>query len=380
VARRFAWLVWIGTAVAVALAQLGEPHHTARGYFDLAARLLVGGTGAATETGLHLYRAHPEFQFGPPAAVAMLPFTLAGSSVGGVLLTVALLATGLLLLGGLLAIARRLVGTRFEITGAVVVGGVALTATWSDLAVRTGHIDDVLALSALVLAVLCATRGRPWTGSVVLGIGAAAKPWGLGFAAVGAAAPGPARWWRPVVAGGVALACWAPFIAAESETLRTSSHGIEVRPESVLALFGLAGATTPGWCRPVQLVAGLVVAAALVARGRWAAAPLAVVIIRLLLDPDVNRYYTVAFVLVALLWCWLHHPDRFPALAVAGALVLESTELLPGPDVGAALVRLLFLVVAAVVVLRSAPSPPLPTPSPIHRDRAAVVMSSSRRS
>jgi hypothetical protein len=380
VVRRFAWLVWIGTAVGVALAQLGEPHHTARGYFDDAARLLVGETGSAVETGLHLYRSHPEFQFGPPAAVAMLPFTFAGSPVGDVLLTVALLTAGLLLLGGLLAIARRLGGERFQITGAVVVGGVVFTATWSDLAVRTAHIDDVLALGALVLAVLCATHGRPWGGSVLLGMGAAAKPWGLGFVALGAASPGPARWWRPVVAGGIALAWWAPFVAAESETLRTSSHGIEVKPESVLALFGLGGATTPGWCRPAQLIGGLVVAAALVGWGRWAAAPLAVVTVRLALDPDVNRYYTVAFVLAALLWCWLHHPDRLPALAVAGALVLESTELLPGPGAAAAVVRLLLLVATAVVVLCSAPSPPLPAPPPASRDRSVHMASSSLRS
>ncbi|MGH9027829.1 MAG: hypothetical protein ACRDWD_17205 [Acidimicrobiia bacterium] len=320
-----------------------------------------GEIGSSGETGLHLYGAHPEFQFGPPAAVAMTPFTLLESRVGGMLLTVTLLVTGLALLGGLLSIAQRLAGgPHFRITAGVIAGGAVFVATWSDLAVRTAHIDDVLAIAGLVAAVWCCTRGHPWAASLLLGVGAAAKPWGVGFVVVSAAPRGRARWLRPLLACGVAAACWAPFILAESKTMDTSRHAIDVKPESVLALFGLGGTTTPEWCRPAQLVAGVVLASWLVTRGRWAAAPLAVVTIRLALDPDVNRYYTVAFVVAALLLLWVHQPGRFPWLVVVGAVVLESTETLPWPSAIGGLTRLALLATTAIVLARTAPSPPLP--------------------
>jgi hypothetical protein len=353
--------LWVTTTIVVAIAQLGQPHHTARHYFDAAARLLLNDAGTVGETGLHLYGSHPEFQFGPPAAVAMVPFTLLGSSIGGVLLTLTLLVTGLLLLGGLVVIANRLGRDAFRLTGGVIVGGAVYLATWCDLAVRTAHIDDVLALAGLVAGVLCCTRRRPWTAAVLIGLGAAAKPWAVGFVVVAAAPPGVARWLRPVVGLGVAAACWAPFVLADGGTLDTSRYGIDVKPESVLALAGLDGATTPGWCRPVQLATGLACAAALVARRQWAAAPLAVVTVRLAMDPDVNRYYTVAFVVAALLFEWLHRRDRLPWLAVVGALVLETTEVLPGPSTFAGLPRLMLFAAAAIVICRAAASPPLPS-------------------
>jgi hypothetical protein len=353
---RLAWLVWATTLVVVLAAQVGQPHHTARHYFFAAARLLVGdGTG----TGLHLYGSHPEFQFGPPAAVAVLPFSHLDAAVAGPLLTVTLVGVGVGVLAGLLLIARRvLTAPAFRITGGVIVGGAVLLATWCDLAVRTAHVDDALAIAGLVGALLLCTAGRPWVAAAVLGVAAAAKPWALGFVVIAAAPPGAYRWFRPVAASGVAAACWAPFVLAEPGTLDTSRHGIEVKPESVLALLGLGGGTTPGWCRPTQLLVGSAVAAWLVARNRWAAAPLVVVTVRLALDPDVNRYYTVAFVVAALLFEWVVRSPHFPWLTVVGAAVLESTEIVPSPTVAAA-VRLLLLGTALVVACRAGPSPRL---------------------
>ena len=378
---RIAWFAWAATLLGVAVAHIGQPHHTARHYFDAAARLLVDdGAG----TGLHLYGAHPEFQFGPPAVVVMVPFAQLDPDLAGPLLAVSLSLAGLGVLAGLLTVARRLAAeaaalptagaeepkpakatTRaavppgFAITGGVIVSGAVFLVTWGDLAFRTAHVDDVLAIGGLVVAVLLCTKDRPWAAAVVLGIAAAAKPWALGFVVIAAAPPGSMRWLRPLIAIGVAAACWAPFVLAEPETLDASQHGITVKPESVLALLGLGGGTTPGWCRPAQLLVGLALAAALVHRHRWAAAPLAVVTVRLALDPDVNRYYTVAFVAAALLFEWLVRHPQFPCIAVAGAVVLETSEMLPGPTTVAALTRLALLVVVAVVLWRSRVSPPL---------------------
>jgi hypothetical protein len=353
---RLACLVWATTLVVVVAAQLGQPHHTARHYFFAAARLLVGdGPG----TGVHLYGSHPEFQFGPPAAVAVLPFSHLDGAVAGPLLTVALFGVGLGALAGLLLIARRVVtAPAFRITGGAIVGGAVLLATWGDLAVRTAHVDDALAIGGLVGALLLCTAGRPWPAAVILGLAAAAKPWALGFVVIAAAPPGAYRWLRPVAALGVAAACWAPFVLAEPSTLDTSQHGIGVKAESALALVGLGGGTTPGWCRPTQLLVGLILAAWLVARNRWAAAPLAVVAVRLVLDPDVNRYYTVAFVAAALLFEWVLRSPHFPWLTVVGAAVLESTEMVPSPT-AAAVLRVVLLGTALVVVCRSGRSPSL---------------------
>jgi hypothetical protein len=237
---------------------------------------------------------------------------------------------------------------------------VVFVLVWGDVAVRTAHLDDAIALTATAVAVWALATGRPWWAAVLLGVAGAVKPWAIVFVPLLLAAPGHRRLLRPVLSAGIVLITWAPFILAEPSTLDARKYEIINEASSALRALGVAGARTPDWVRPAQLLGGLAVVGLLVLAGRWPAALMAGVAVRLLLDPAANRYYTVGLVLAVLVFEWVEHPERLPWLAVGSAVLLEASQLGGVPPVLGGWMRL--SVVVSVLATAAVHRPTRPDP------------------
>jgi hypothetical protein len=336
-------------SAAVAVAHAPGRHATAWHWFHDSARLLVGDPAVDGAGGLALYRDHPEFQFGPLSTAVSVPFSLFGLRVGSWLAIAVGSALGLVAVTAVAAAALRLrpdaVGparTRSLVTGAVV-----FVVVWGAVAVRTAHLDDAVALTATALAVWALTDRRPWWAAVLLGLAAAAKPWAVVFILLLLIAPGRFRLLRPVVAGALALITWAPFVIAEPATLDVRDFRIANEATSALRALGFTGEFAPDWVRPAQLLGGLALVGFLVLVGRWPAALMAGVAVRLVLDPAANRYYTAGLVLAVLVFEWVEFPERLPWLAAGSALLLEASQLSGMPSALGGWMRV--VVVAAVL-------------------------------
>lgn len=353
--RHFWWGLAAVSAV-VLLAQLPGPHATAWHFFELAADLLIGDGPPGDRGGLHLYDEHPELQFGPLSILVALPFVLLGEGAGEVAVMVA---------GSLVGLAvARLVLTAMpdgpqslgRPTLRVWVIGILLVVVWGDIAVRTAHVDDAIALAAIAAALVAVRRSQPVPATVLLALAAAAKPWAVVFVPLCALPLHAGSWRRPLVAAGAAVATWLPFIVAEPGTLDTSRFEITNDPTSSLRFFGVDAATTPEWIRPAQLLGGLAIVAVLVGVGRWSGAVLAGISWRLLLDPGVHRYYTAGFVIGALLVEHRLRPGRPPWFTVAAAIVLELSAV-PDVPVGPARTARLAVLLLALLAAAAAREP-----------------------
>ena len=354
------WWRLAALSTVVLLAQLPGPHATAWHFFELGAELLIGDGPTGDRSGLRLYGDHPELQFGPLSILVALPFTLLGTDAGEVAVMVASSLLGLAVVRFVLATVRGV--DRPAGAGATAcewVAGVVVVVVWGDIAVRTAHLDDAIALAAIAAALVAVRRTQPTAAMVLLTVAAAAKPWAVVFVPLCALPLGPGTWRRPLVAAGVAVATWLPFILAEPDTLDTSAFEIVNDPASSLRAFGIDAATTPDWVRPVQLLGGLVLVALLVVAGRWPGAVLAGISWRLLLDPGVHRYYTAGFVIGALLVEDRIRPGRTPWFTAVAAIVLETTALPDAPLGPARVARLVVLLFA----LAAATRPPSPVPA-----------------
>jgi hypothetical protein len=347
--------VWFAVAAAVVLVvQLPFTHATAWHYFE----------DAVDRFGLHLYAGHPEFQFGPLSVVVAAPLTVGGDLLAMVVMSAAGVWCALRL--------RELAGDDGWPTLA---GGLLLVVVWGDIAVRTAHLDDALALTATMAGIVAAWRGRPWLAALAFGVAGAAKPWAIAFAPIVLAIPVPHRWRLLAVSAGVVVLSWAPFVLAEPHTLDTAEHAIVNEATSALRVLGVDEPETPDWVRPAQLLGGLAVTWLLVARGRWLSVVMAGVAVRLLLDPAANRYYTAGLVLGLLLHELVHHPRRLPWMAFAAAALLEIPQAEGFPPTLAGWLRLLVVAVVLVEAFRAPTSPPLPAG---RRPRAGAVRTVAR--
>jgi hypothetical protein len=171
---------------------------------------------------------------------------------------------------------------------------------------------------------------------------------------------------RLALAAAVPVLTWGPFVLAEPATLDTAGFAIANDPTSVLRALGVDDATTPGWARPAQLLGGAAIATAVVAIRRWPAVLLAGVAWRLLLEPGANRYYTAGVVLGGLVLALGPRAGRLPWALLAGAVALEVTAV-PGTPAGPGRwLRLVAVVGAIAVALRSSPPEPRPVePRPV---------------
>jgi hypothetical protein len=350
------WLLLALVAVAALVVQMSSTHATAWHFFDDASRLLLGRDDSGSLGGLRLYADHPEFQFGPLSIVVAAPFARNGT-VGITVAMVAFTALGLATFSLIVATARAILRSQGSLVGQkdVFVAGVVFVLVWNDVAARTAHIDDALALFATAVALRLVSCGRAGWCVVALAVAAAAKPWAIAFAPLVFAVDGTTarRVGRLASVGLLAGATWLPFLIAEPGTLDVRHFTIANDPTSVLRALGVTEPVTPDWARHVQLAGGVVVAAVLVLVGRWHAAVLGAVAWRLLFEPGANRYYTVALVLGVVLVELVERPGRIPWLVVTAALVLEATATPGFPGVPGRYLRLAVVLGALVAAFRS---------------------------
>jgi hypothetical protein len=340
-ATRMAPLAALGLAVLVLRYRELARQPTSWHFFADAATGLVHGAG------VRLYLLHPEFQFGPIAALAAgiidwLPHALV-RPVASTVLSIA--GVAVLVVVERIALVVRPGTDPIRLRMALWLAAIPALYAWSDIAVRSQHIDDAMALLGISLAALGLVRRRPWTATAWMALAVAAKPWALVCAPMVAAGDGRGRWLRPVVAGAAAGATWLPFLVGAPRTLHALARfTIPNSATSGLRVLGVVVSRTPTWDRPAQIIGGLAVAALLVRLDRWWAVPLSALSIRLLLDPGTHRYYGAGVVLAVLLWELIVGQGRVPWRTALAAFLLERTASASafGPDLGGHL-RFAFL-------------------------------------
>jgi hypothetical protein len=336
-------------------------------FFVAGARRMVGlhYAGYPLAGGLHLYANYPKLQIGPLSFVVALPLALLPRVVSEGLAGVLMMAAGPVSIGLVAESAIRVRG--WSTRQALRAGSLTwffVVPLWCDLAIRWGHLDDVLTLLLVAGAVNALSRARPDVAAICIGAAAASKPWGVAFIPLALAATDGKRLRHLTVAVAVAAALWLPFLFGDSRTLHAAGEfKIKVVPTSVLALFHVTGGT-PSWVRPVQFLGGALLAYACVRSGQWAAAVVVAIALRLGTDPNVYTYYTTGLVIGAAIWDLLGSRLRAPVLTAATFVALYWSTYWHLAAHTQALIRLIFvlgvpvfLVVTAEPRLRDRPRP-----------------------
>ncbi len=344
-------IIWLFVLAAVAARYVGRSDGDWEEIFD-ATGLLFGVHGPIHHLpgGLHLYASYPEFQFGPLALIAAVPLWAAGWSARW-LAAVAMLGIGW---ASLVLIDRAASGTGSAGTdvGAArparvepaelgrLVGGVVAAVAWVPLAARYLHIDDALAVLAIVGAVVAIRCERGVLAGLLVGAAIGCKPWAAPMMPMLAGLP--RTQWRRAGAAAVAAtaAVWLPFLIAAPSMVRAGSPQVDVSDASVLRLFGVPGGIGPGWVRPVQLVVAGVCATVAATRGRWTGVALVVLAVRILVDPGTFEYYTSALVVAALVWDTVARSSAVPVATVSAALALDLAEVVVASATARAVLRL----------------------------------------
>lgn len=344
-------IIWLFVLAAVAARYVGRSDGDWEEIFD-ATGLLFGVHGPIHHLlgGLHLYASYPEFQFGPLALIAAVPLWAAGWSARW-LAAVAMLGIGW---ASLVLIDRAASGTGSAGTdvGAArparvepaelgrLVGGVVAAVAWVPLAARYLHIDDALAVLAIVGAVVAIRCERGVLAGLLVGAAIGCKPWAAPMMPMLAGLP--RTQWRRAGAAAVAAtaAVWLPFLIAAPSMVRAGSPQVDVSDASVLRLFGVPGGIGPGWVRPVQLVVAGMCATVAATRGRWTGVALVVLAVRILVDPGTFEYYTSALVVAALVWDTVARSSAVPVATVCAALALDLAEVVVASATARAVLRL----------------------------------------
>jgi hypothetical protein len=252
--------------------------------------------------GLHVYADNPSIQIGPlTLALVRLVQSVSG---GHAALVVALISTALVL--PTLALLERAVPAdideqrrRLDVT--VFIGGLFVIPAWIQATVIYAHPDDVLVAVCAVGALVAIRRQQPIVLGTMLAIAVAAKPTALVLVPLLLVLDGRACR-RAAGIAAVGLACWLPFVLADSRTLLAGEPQTLVQPGSGLAVFGLAGVSTPAVVRVAQLALALLLGWVAVRHGRWAAVPLVGFAVRVAIDPGDFGYYAVGVVVAGLAW------------------------------------------------------------------------------
>jgi hypothetical protein len=255
-------------------------------------RIVGGDTDLFVTAGRSLLSAHWDQAFAVPTVQAgPLQLALYGSA-GRRPETLALtLAMGTALL---VVAAARAAGVK----NGLVLCGVGLLAVETGLTgvgYSVGHPADAVLPLCWIIAAVQARRGHVWRAGLIIGLSAGLETWGILGVAVLALAPGKRGMAKGIaVAGAAALVLFLPFMLGGHFSML--SFEWHVRPPSPLSLL-LADGTAYGW--PLRLAQGVLAVSAGVAvswflrrspHAVWAA-PLAVVVMRLQLDPLLFQYY-----------------------------------------------------------------------------------------
>ena len=189
--------------------------------------------------------------------------------------------------------------------------GLLVAVSWAFL-VATGHLDDALAVALLATAV--AVRRRPWLATLLVVLAAAAKPWALCVAPVLATS---GLLWVAIAVAGAALV-YLPFALGGGLSSSVTFH---VAPDTLLGLLSVD--PSPSWWRFAQLGAMAVVAALLARRGWWPVI-VAVVAVKIALDPGSWPYF-VGPLAVAALASDIANRREVPLTVLAATAVLLTT-------------------------------------------------------
>ena len=334
-------LVW--AALWVAAAAVGGMYSWH--YFDTAATVLRSPAAA------HLYALHPELQIGPLAVVAAAVLTLPGAGIGLVVAAAVMLG---LLVPLLWMLVRLSTCSRSlpDLAPRLFVLVVVLSPAWSVLAIHYGHLDDVLALVATAAAFLAVRRSRWTAAAVLLAAAAGFKPWAVPFAVALLTPSVPRRHLATYTA--LLVAPWVWFVLHDPRTLTAGGFTIPVAADSVLRALGVTAPATPAWDRPAQLLLATAAALVLARRGRPLAIPVAVLTVRMLLDPGTYLYYTTGLLVAALIFDLGTRPHRtipVHAGAVTAWLALDALLQFAHLDPTAGVVRLTVLTALLIATL-----------------------------
>ena len=365
--------------VLVAVAFLSSVQHM-RGtgedweYFVKGSELIIGQHHPYTPLagGLHLYANYPDFQIGPLSFLLAIPFRVLGPGDGRIPAVLAMTAV-IPFLVLLMERAARQVWSAAEdrseplLQLTVLLGGLVVVQAWAPLATIYAHLDDVLVLSALTAAVWAVAYRRPWVLGAAIGLGIAAKPWGVVALPLILALPGPAidKWRALGLGSAIAGMAWLPFVIGDPDTLDAIQPAVLTHVASVLHLFGVPLNDAPSWVRPVQLGTALVGGTLAVARNRWGAVLLVGIALRIGLDPQTFLYYSAGLLVAALVWDLLRSPHPAPVWTLAG-FVLLNVAYVSGIDPHTrAILRLLITaaVVGTVLLAPAGRGPTRATPS-----------------
>ncbi|MFI6937310.1 hypothetical protein [Streptomyces sp. NPDC050287] len=323
-------------------------------YLRTGGELLYAGPGRA-DGGLNLYAHHPELQMGPVSFLAAGLFNPLPEAVGQFLAAAVMSLLGLVIL----VVAGRSAAWHFLGTGTnhqrlrqrVLIAGLAFIPMWIEVAVRFGHLDDVLALFFTALAVRSLTRGNAAATGIFLALAMDSKPTALAFLPLLLALP-RGQWLRAGLwcAGLVALV-WLPFLLGSAQSFAAAEFTIPNQPASALRWLGVDDPRTPPWDRPAQAVVGLVLGCIAVWRGRWPAVVLLGANARIALDPSVYTYYTASVLLGTLLWDVIGQRRLVPWWSWIALITLYGTVFVVPDDATRGLVRLGFVVMSTACVL-----------------------------
>lgn len=372
-ASRWAWALLVAWQVVLILWQprgrvqwLVSWHYIVTGV-----RVLLGPHALA------LYARHPELQMGPLTFVLSIPLVLLGFPIGHVVATAVMEALGLLAVREL----RCFVDDR---AGRVRWFLAALGALlgWHLLAVTFGHPDDALALLGVVVGLRLLRQGAPLRAALAFGLAIDCKPWVVPVVLVLVSAPRGTRVRAGVIVAAAVAVVWLPFLLHPGAVADVSRFTIAVSPTSTIRLLGLALGRTPVWCRPAQLLLGAAAVTLVTARRRPEAALLAVVAVRLLLDPGTHGYYEAGLLLGTAL---VDLRARAPLATVIAVLGVHLPPILLPQSVAAdAVLRAIALAAVLLVALlmpfrgTAAPGPALRRPAPRHRPRDAATGTTER--
>ncbi|MGW6910144.1 hypothetical protein [Streptomyces sp. NPDC054940] len=323
-------------------------------YLRTGGELLYAGTGRA-DGGLSLYAHHPELQMGPVSFLVAGLFNPFSESVGQLLAAALMSLLGLIIL----VVAGRSAAWHFLGTGTnhqrlrqrVLIAGLAFIPMWIEVAVRFGHLDDVLALFFTALAVRSLTRGNAAATGIFLALAMDSKPTALAFLPLLLALP-RGQWLRAGLwcAGLVALV-WLPFFLGAPHSFAAAEFTIPNQPASALRWLGVDDPQTPSWDRPAQAALGLALGCVAVRRGRWPAVVLLGANARIALDPSVYTYYTASVLLGTLLWDVIGQRRLVPWWSWIALITLYGTVFVVPDDATRGLIRLAFVVVSTSYVL-----------------------------
>ena len=220
-------------------------------YLRTGGELIYQGAAGDGTGGLNLYAHHPELQMGPVSFLVAGLFNPFPEATGQFLAAalMALLGLVIVVLAGRSA-AHHFLGTgtnHQRLRQRVLIAGLAFLPMWIEVAVRFGHLDDVLALFFTALAVRSVTRGNAALTGVFLALAMDSKPTALAFIPLLLALP-KEKWLRaaPVVRG-AGRPRLAPVLPRRPAVLRRG----EVRhPQSSGVRTALARRRRPADPRP----------------------------------------------------------------------------------------------------------------------------------